>query len=294
MEIPILPELNEDEIQNIEALGIATQPEFRVTKYNEFKKIYKEYPTEEWNLIFEQIKSTQDKEIYVKVFYFYPVFVWDKEDKKEIKYSTETKKKYNIVSTGRITVTPVYEGSDVLCAFTFKITECDELWQKIKGVDYPSVGTKRRAKTEQEHRKRHRANEKHTSLIERVGENGIEKRLILRYKGRGICTFKDGDSNENIVVVDGNGIDVYDKDLTYLGTISRNIENSPSGISYPGTGNDLLVAKEEDYSIINFLDRFRTKTKKWNRNYSDKSNSYAQSSLYFDTRQFGMQLGYNG
>ena len=116
--------------------------------------------------------------------------------------------------------------------YKFTITSSHSLWQKIKS-ERPAL-------------KQHRGNENYESLIERIGTYGVDKRVILS-DGKGICTFKDGEK-ENIAVVDGNRIDVYNKDLEYQGSICRNIEGTPSGLSFHE--NYFLVTNKTHYSII--------------------------------------------
>ena len=184
-----------------------------------------EYPTPEWEEIFETIRQTSNNHIQFVVTDISPVFVWDKKFI-TIKFSATTKTKFGIEKskTGKI-----YNIVETGSGYGIKIESSHILWQKVKAQ-----------------LKQHCGNEKYASLLERIGRNGVDKRVILS-DGKGICTFKDGEK-ENIAVVDGNRIDVYNKDLEYQGSICRNIEGTPSGLSFHE--NYFLVTNQKYYSII--------------------------------------------
>ena len=236
-------------------------------KYIEFKKKYKKekikYPGKEWNLVFKQIETTKDDKKTVRVHQFYPVFIWNNEKKNEIRYSKETRETYCIGKGEKIVIHPVTEGSYML--WEFEITNNHELWKQLQnqhGGDLTAPGTKRPPLVAQ-NRKLHRGNGDYASLLERIDENGdVDMRIILR-DGRGICTFRDG-THENLAVVDGNHIHVFDKNLEYLGSICR-IQDSPRGISFTRTSNDFFVSNETHYSTVNLQNSLEVKLKSGTR-----------------------------
>ena len=224
-------------------------PQYNQSSLGKHSRPKDNYPNPEWEEIFEKILRTSENSVQVKVSDIPPVFCWNSRFT-VIKLSAATKKKFGIEVDGIIYKVVKNSGGIV-----FDIKSDHILWQKIKGDNTTETegqiqntnAKKRKSRVS----KRRRENKDHASLLERIGAEGrIEKRVIL-CDGKGICAFKDG-TNENIAVVDGNRIDVYNKELTYLGTIREMTGDFPSGISFHG--NEFFVAKEKDYSIINFQD----------------------------------------